>query len=85
MEEIFKELEEVFREVFDDDSISLCAETSPDNMEGWDSLSQLHLLVSVEQRFGIKMGVADIAAIKSAGDIARIVMEKRASGGSAVV
>ena len=48
-EEVFDKLNEVFRDVFDDDSISVTDSTNSDDIEDWDSLSHINLVVAVEK------------------------------------
>ena len=48
-EEAFKRLTDVFREVFDDDSIELNEETTSDDVEDWDSFDHINLVVAVEK------------------------------------
>ena len=54
-EEAFKRLTDVFREVFDDDSIELNEETTSDDVEDWDSFEHINLVVAVEKEFSFKI------------------------------
>ena len=53
-EEIFKALDEVFEEVFDDDSIHVEEQTTAKDIEDWDSLEHINLVVAIEKRFSMK-------------------------------
>ena len=53
-EAIFEELTEIFRDIFDDEEIELTDETTADDIEDWDSLEQINLLVAIEKKFSIK-------------------------------
>lgn len=77
MDQILEELKPIFKEILDE-NIEITERTTPADVEEWDSLAQLSLITAVEQHFGIKFGVADIVAIKSVGDILRMVNEKLA-------
>ena len=46
-------LNQIFREVFDDDSINITPEMTANEVEGWDSLSHVNLIVAIENRFKI--------------------------------
>ena len=53
-EEVFATLNEVFQDVFDDESITVNEETTADDIEDWDSLEHINLIAAVEQEFGMK-------------------------------
>ena len=56
--EIYERLNDVFQDVFDDDEITVSANTTAEDIEDWDSLEHIRLIAAVEQNFGIrfKMG-----------------------------
>jgi acyl carrier protein len=65
---ILEELQNIFRTVFEDDSISIKPEMSRDNPEtisGWDSIKNVELLYEVEQQFGIKLTIQQLQSIKT--------------------
>ena len=55
--EIFARLNEVFRDVFDDDSIVVKPATTADDIEDWDSLEHITLISAVEKEFGMKFKI----------------------------
>ena len=55
----------VFREVFDDDSLVLSPEMSADDIDDWDSLSHIRLIVSHEKEFGVKFKTTEIGDIRN--------------------
>ena len=57
------ELQEVFRSVFDDDELVITDSMSAVDIDGWDSMAHINLLIALEKRFGIRLAPADIAAI----------------------
>ncbi|HNW89117.1 MAG TPA: acyl carrier protein [Bacteroidales bacterium] len=65
----FDELNEIFRKVFYDDDIKITREHTSEDVDGWDSLSHLNLVVSVEKHFGIKFNDAEIAKWKNVGEL----------------
>lgn len=76
-DEIFKELDEIFKDIFDDDSISVNEETTSNDIEEWDSLEHINLIVAIEQKFGIKLTMEEVITMKNVGNMADIIMEKR--------
>ena len=53
-EEVFDRLNEIFRDVFDDDDITVNDETTADDIEDWDSLEHINLINAIEEEFGMK-------------------------------
>ncbi len=74
--ELLKKLEDIFRENFDDDTITLTPATSPDDIEEWDSLEQINLLTALGAEFGISLGLADIRGVHTVGDMMALVRGK---------
>ncbi len=69
-------LTEVFRKVFDDPNITLAPETTANDVEGWDSLSHVNLIMAVENRFNIRFNHKEVVGFKNVGDLARCVESK---------
>ena len=72
-EEIFEKLNEVFRDVFDDDSIVVTETTTSDDIEDWDSLEHINLIAAVEQEFGMKFNMGQVVTMKNVGEMADII------------
>ncbi len=72
-EEIFAQLTEIFQDVFDDDEIVLTDATTADDIEDWDSLEQINLLVAIEKQFKIKFQLADVSNLENVGAMADLV------------
>lgn len=75
-EEVFEKLNEVFRDVFDDEDITVTEATTADDIEDWDSLEHINLLAAVEQEFGIKFNMGQVVSMKNVGEMAEIIMSK---------
>ena len=75
-EEIFGKLNEVFRDVFDDESITVNDETTAKDIEDWDSLTHITLLSEIEDAFNIKFGMKDVLGMKNVGEMASYLEEK---------
>lgn len=74
-EEIFEKLNEIFREVFEDDSIVVTETTSSADIEDWDSLTHITLISEVEEEFDIKFAMKDVIGMKNVGEMVDIIME----------
>ena len=73
-EEVFEKINEVFRDVFEDDDITVVDETTADDIEDWDSLEHINLVNAIEQEFGIKFNMGQIVSMKNVGEMANIIM-----------
>jgi acyl carrier protein len=61
------ELTDVIRDVFDDPDITLTPASSATDIEGWDSLMHLNVVIAIEKRFGIRFTTAEISLMKEEG------------------
>lgn len=75
-EEVFVTLNEVFRDVFDDEEITVTDKTTADDIEEWDSLEHINLLAAVEQAFGIKFNMGQVVSMKNVGEMADIIIAR---------
>ncbi len=75
-EKIKEDLTEIFRDVLDNDSIVLGRETTADDIEEWDSLSQISLLVAIEKEFKIKLDFIEVKQLQNVGDMLDLVEDK---------
>ena len=74
-EEIFEKLNEIFADVFEDDTIEVKETTSSADIEDWDSLTHITLISAVEDAFGIKFAMKDVIGMKNVGEMVDIIME----------
>jgi acyl carrier protein len=81
-EEIKRELELVFRKIFDDDSINIFDEMTAKDVRDWDSLNHINLIVAVEQRFHIALTVREATAMKNVGEFIALIQKKKAPSGA---
>ncbi|MBR1691224.1 MAG: acyl carrier protein [Lachnospiraceae bacterium] len=75
-EEVFDKLNEIFREYFDDEEITLSDETTADDIEDWDSLEHINLIVAVEKAFGMKFTMGEVTTMKNVGAMADLILER---------
>ena len=69
-------MNEVFTEVFDDEDISIQSETSSIDIDGWDSLAQIRLIVGIEQKFLISFSVDEITDLADVGEMSELILKK---------
>lgn len=75
-EYVYEKMNEIFRNVFDDDSIELEDETSADDIEDWDSLEQINLVVSIENEFEMMFDMNEIANLANVGEMVDLILSK---------
>jgi acyl carrier protein len=67
MDPIRTRLQDVFRRVFHDDEITISDATTAADVDGWDSMAHINLIVAIEKQFGVKFTAADIASMRGDG------------------
>lgn len=74
--DIHNDVEGIFRNFFRDNSLVINTETSAKDIEGWDSLAHITLIVAIEKKFGIKFKLAELQELRNVGDILACVKTK---------
>lgn len=74
-EEILSKVNEVFHEVFDDDSIVVTETTTAKDIEDWDSLMHITLVSEIENAFGFKFMMKDVVGMKDVGEMLDIISQ----------
>ena len=74
--EIYSKLNDIFHNVFDDNTIVLRSDTSAKDIEEWDSLSHIRLVVSVEREFGIRLSASEIGELNNVGEFVELIAAK---------
>jgi len=79
-EKILAEIRTIMADVFDIDLAedSVNPETTAKDVEGWDSLSHIRLIVAIERKFKVKFRNAEIEGLKRVGDLVALIEEKTA-------
>lgn len=74
--EVFERLNKVFRDVFDDDDITVTETTTSADIDDWDSLEHINLVAAVEQEFGMKFTMGQVVTMKNVGEMVDIILQK---------
>ena len=74
--EIIEELQEIFREIFDEDELVISRDTTAEDIEDWDSLAQVRLTVAIEKRFNIKFDFGELTALHNVGEMLNLIEKK---------
>ena len=76
---IYPALTDIFREIFDDDTLMLQPKLSSADIKGWDSFKQVEILLAVQERFGVRLGSREIDELNCVGDLVGVIQRKRAT------
>ena len=79
--ELYAGLDEIFRQVLDDPSIELKPNMTADDVDGWDSMNHIFIVVEIEKRFGIKFQAAEMEELKNVGELVELVKKKAGAAG----
>ena len=71
--QIYARLAKIFEEVFDDDSIRVAPELSAKDVEGWDSLAHIRMILAVEKAFQVRFTTSEIGKLEKVGDLAELI------------
>ena len=74
--QIYQRLTEIFQEVFDEDSIEVTPKLSADDVDGWDSLTHIRLILTIEKVFKIKFSTSEIGKLENVGDLVALIQGK---------
>jgi len=73
---ILEQVQTIFRDVFDDDQLSISPMTSAKDIEDWDSLTHIQLVTRIEKHFKIRFTVSEVTKLKVVGDLIRLIETK---------
>jgi acyl carrier protein len=74
--QIYQRLTEIFQEIFDEDSIEVTPKLSADDVDGWDSLTHIRLVLTIEKAFKIKFSTSEIVKLENVGDMVALIQGK---------
>ena len=76
---LHRKLEDIFRTVFDRADLTIADGMTAADVEGWDSLAQINLIVGAEEAFAVRFQTAEIKSIKNIGEFKRLIADKTAA------
>jgi acyl carrier protein len=71
--QIYGRLATIFQDVFDEDSITVTPQLSAKDVDGWDSLTHIRLMLTVEKAFKIKFSALEIGKLENVGDLVTLI------------
>lgn len=73
---IFNNVQEIFRDIFDDEDLIINDNTNSDTIEDWDSLNHINLVSAIEKEFKIKFSLPELLNLKDVGEMNSLILEK---------
>ena len=73
-----QQLDAIFQDVFDDASLQVKDETTAADVEGWDSISHINLILAVEKKFQVRFTTAEVRGLNNVGDFVTLIARKAA-------
>ncbi len=74
--DVHERLTKVFRDVFDDEDITINNETTSSDISGWDSLEHINLVCAIEEEFDIKFSMGETVSMKNVGEMEERIIDK---------
>ena len=78
-ETIWPKLTDIFRDMFEDNKITIGPKTMAKDIEGWDSLAHIQLLVAIEKAFEIRFNTGEVAGIANVGEMVELIVSRTAN------
>lgn len=76
-EEILNKMQDIFRDVFNDDSLTINMQTNADDIEAWDSFSHINLVAAIEQGFGVQFALGELQELENVGDMIHLMINEK--------
>jgi len=73
-DDIKQRLNEVFRSVFDDEDITIFDDMTAKDLDEWDSLAHITLVLAVEKEFDVRLKAAEVGALANVGAMIQLLM-----------
>lgn len=75
-DDILEGVAEILRAVFDEPDLEVTRETTAEDVEAWDSLNHITVMVAAEQRFGVKFKTAELERLRDVGELVSLISTK---------
>ena len=75
-EDVMEKVNEIARDIFDDEDLVLEDETVASDVDGWDSLTHLSFLNEIEDEFGFKFAMKEVQGLQNVGELIDVIAER---------
>ncbi|MCR5746605.1 MAG: acyl carrier protein [Lachnospiraceae bacterium] len=73
-DEVFEEVRKIFRDNFDDDDLVVVDETNAKDIEDWDSIEHINLVIAMEKKFGLKFDIKEVGKLANVGEMVDLIL-----------
>lgn len=78
-DEVLSQINKIFKDILENDALVIRYETMADDIEEWDSLSHIQLIVAIEKHFKIRFTSVEINSFKNVGEMSDAIVKKKAA------
>ena len=78
-DDLYTRLTPIFEDVFDEDDMEVTATLTANGVEGWDSLSHIRLIISIEKEFGVTFLTTEVNSFRDVGELVELLKGKLAA------
>ena len=75
-DEVLKAVIQIIQDVFNDSSLEITPETTADDIDGWDFMRHINIVVAVEANFGVRFHAAELESLRKVGDLASLIEDR---------
>lgn len=75
-EEVFNQVQDIFRDIFDDQTLAIENSTSSEDIEDWDSMNHINLVSAIEKQFSIRFPLGELQRLNDVGALLDLIMQK---------
>ncbi|WP_260735187.1 acyl carrier protein [Tunturiibacter lichenicola] len=79
MHDLLPEIQEIFRDIFDDPSLVIMRDSNASTVEDWDSLAHVNLVTAIEKKYKVRFALGELQELKNVGDMIDLIQEKLAT------
>ena len=76
-ERVFNNVQDIFRDIFDDKGLLIADNTTAADIEDWDSLNHINLINAIEKEFNIRFALGELESLKDVGAMIELILEKQ--------
>lgn len=76
-ESVYERMNQIFRRIFDDETIELEDDTNSDDIEDWDSIEHINLITEIEKEFDIVFDNKEVATLSNIGELVDLIISKK--------
>jgi acyl carrier protein len=78
MPDLLSQIQEIFRDIFDDPSLIITRDSNASTVEDWDSLAHVNLVTAIEKKYRIRFALGELQELKKVGDMIDLIQDKLA-------